>query len=83
MIDALKIYMLARMARVLVFIGRAAEYVRAASCGKTGALSGAASCGKTGALLGEATAWDARDAAWRLARARRGSHDEKQSEPLS
>jgi hypothetical protein len=72
MIDALKIYMLARMARVLVFIGRAAEYVRAASCGKTGALSG------------EATAWyDARDAAWRLARARRGSHDEKQSEPLS
>jgi len=71
MIDALKIYMLARMARVLVFVGRAAEYVRAASCGKTGALSG------------EATAWDARDAAWRLARARRGSHDEKQSQPLS
>ena len=63
--------MLARMARVLDFIGRAAEYVRAASCGKTEA------------LLGEATAWDARDAAWRLARARRGSHDEKQSEPLS
>ena len=71
MIDALKIYMLARMARVLDFIGRAAEYVRAASCGKTEALSG------------EVTAWDARDAAWRLARARRGSHDEKQSEPLS
>ena len=46
-------------ARVLVFIGRAAEYVRAASCGKAGA------------LLGEATArHDARDAAWRLARAR-------------
>ena len=41
MIDALKIYMLARMAP-LVFIGRAAEYVRAASCGKTGALSGEA-----------------------------------------
>ncbi|MGO9722715.1 MAG: hypothetical protein ACLPIG_01995 [Methylocella sp.] len=38
MIDALKIYLLARMARVLVFVGRAAEYVRAASCGKTGAL---------------------------------------------
>jgi hypothetical protein len=45
MIDALKIYMLARMARVLVFIGRAAEYVHAASCGKTGALSGEAPVG--------------------------------------
>ena len=50
MIDALKIYMLARMARVLVFIGRAAEYVRAASCGKTGALSARRHAGRRGAL---------------------------------
>ena len=46
--------------RVLVFIGRAAEYVRAASCRK--AVS----------LLGEATAWcDANDAAWRRAQPKR------------
>jgi hypothetical protein len=47
-------------ARVLVFIGRAEEYVRAASCRKAGA------------LLGEATArYDARDAAWRRTQAKR------------
>ena len=44
--------------RVLIFIGRAAEYVHVALCRK--AVS----------LLGEATAWcDARDAAWRRAQA--------------
>jgi hypothetical protein len=47
-------------ARLLVFIGRAAEYVRAVSCRKAVA------------LLGEATTrHDARDAAWCRAQAKR------------
>jgi hypothetical protein len=59
-IALLRIHAFVRMARVLVLIGRVAEFVRAASCRKVGA------------LLAEATAlYDARDAAWRLARARR------------
>jgi hypothetical protein len=48
-------------ARVLVFIGRAAKDVRAAAPFRN-----------AGALLGDATAWyDARDAAWRRAQAKR------------
>jgi len=60
MITLIRIHALVRTAGVLVFIGRAEEYVRAASCRKAWV------------LLGEAAAWcDARDAAWRRAQARR------------
>ena len=39
MIELLRIHALVRMARVLVFIGRAAEYVRAVSCRKAEAIA--------------------------------------------
>jgi len=51
MIEQLRIHAIVRTSRVLVYIGRLAEYVRAAACRRAGALAG------------EATAWaDARDA---------------------
>jgi hypothetical protein len=57
MIELLRIHAIVRTARVLVFIARAAEFVRRAACRKAGALAD------------EATAWcDSRDAAYRRAR---------------
>jgi len=56
MMALLRIHALVRAARVLLLVGRAAEYVRAAPCRKAGALAD------------EATAWcDARGAAGKLA----------------
>jgi hypothetical protein len=59
MIELLKIHALVRMARVLVFVGAAAEDISLA-CRRC-----------AGHVLDEATIWlDARDAAWRRVRQR-------------
>jgi hypothetical protein len=54
MIELLRIHALVRMARVMVFIGMVAEFVRAVACRKAGAL-----------VIEAAARMDAKDAAYR------------------